>query len=120
MTSAHNPRPRSGGDAQDGHLDEARGRGDEPQLHLPIDWQALRARLFAAREAQLALDPAASPERLRLRLRGSFDGCAASVLTTYQEASRSVNLDTSSYGKPDEGKLPPVADVTRTGERGQR
>lgn len=120
MTSAHNPRPRSGGDAQDGHSIDAHERDEGEQLHLPIDWQALRARLFSAREAQLALDPTASPERLRLRLRGSFDGCAASVLTTYQEASRGVNLDASSYGKPDEGKPPPVADVTRNGERGQK
>ncbi len=89
--------------------------------HLPadpamIDWQALRSRLFATHDrlGVLGEDAAAT----RLRLRGSFDGCAASALNAYEECSRNVNLDASSNGKPVGGKDSPVADVNDSGERG--
>lgn len=116
MSMAHTPKTPRQGDAQGPVDDRPAGEtvdGQGVEMRLPIDWQALRNRLFAARELQASLDPQSTPEKLRLRLRGSFDGCAASMLTTYQSASRSINLDTSSYSKPAEGNVPPVADVTR-------
>ncbi|AOR77630.1 hypothetical protein [Novosphingobium resinovorum] len=81
-----------------------------------IDWQALRSRLFATHDrlGVLGEDAAAT----RLRLRGSFDGCAASALNAYEECSRNVNLDASSNGKPVGRKDSPVADVNDSGERG--
>jgi hypothetical protein len=95
--------------------------GDEfAELRLPIDWQALRARLFAATELRAELGTEGLPEGLRLRLRGSFDGCAASVLTTYQETSRAVNLEASAYGKPGGGNPVAVAGMTSTGGRGHK
>jgi len=114
MNMAHDHKPPLPGEAQERATEEL------PELRLPIDWQALRARLFAARQLQAALDPQATQESLRLRLRGSFDGCAASVLTTYQGTSTSVNPDASSNGKPAEGTFLPVADRTSTGARGQK
>lgn len=94
------------------------GRGDDGFVGppLPIDWQALRTRLFAAHDALGVLDPEEAASRLRIR--GSFDGCAASVLTTYEGVSRPVNLDGSSNRKPEDGNDPPVAGVVGNGERG--
>ncbi len=90
----------------------------DPQAVDPpvIDWHALRSRLFATHDrlGVLGEDAAAS----RLRLRGSFDGCAASALHAYEESSRPINLDASSNGKPVQGKDNPVADVNGSGERG--
>lgn len=88
----------------------------QPTCWQAIDWQALRLRLFS-RHDHLGVqgeDAAAS----RLRLRGSFDGCAASALHAYEESSRTINLDASSNGKPRTGKDNPVADVSDSGERG--
>jgi hypothetical protein len=90
-------------------------------LRLPgdlrqIDWTALRSRLFAAHDRLGTMDNAGA----RLHLRGSFHGCAASTLTTYQEWLQFVNLDGSSNGKSIGGNTPPVADVNECGERGQR
>ena len=82
----------------------------------PLEWQDLRSRLFAAHEARSVLCAEAKP--LRLRLRGSFDGCAASAVTTYKELSRIINLDASSYRKPGETKISPVAGISSTGRRG--
>lgn len=80
----------------------------------PIEWQALRLRFFAARDRRSAgEDPAAT----RVRLRGSFDGCAAVALTAYDN-SKDINLDASSNGKPAHGTSYPVADVNGCGERG--
>jgi hypothetical protein len=84
--------------------------------HLPIDWQDLRSRLFAACEIRTVLSPDATP--LRLRLRGSFDGCAASVLTTYQDPSTRVNPNVSGYRKSDGAKISSVAGPSSTGRRG--
>ncbi|PNU01778.1 hypothetical protein [Novosphingobium guangzhouense] len=89
--------------------------------HLPadpagIDWQALRSRLFATHDRLGVLGDDAVATRLRLR--GSFDGCAASALNAYEECSRNVNLDASSNGKPSGCKDSPVADVNGSGERG--
>ncbi|EIZ79052.1 hypothetical protein WSK_2239 [Novosphingobium sp. Rr 2-17] len=119
MKVAHSPNTLSDGEAQSraGYGEGAVASADGEQQ--PIDWQALRARLFEGRELEAAHDQYETPERMRLRLRGSFDGCAASVLTTYEEVSRSVNLDTSAYGKHAEGKVSPVADETNPRERGQ-
>lgn len=86
------------------------------EFHLPLDWRDLRSRLFAAHEVRTVLTRDARP--LRLRLRGSFDGCAASVLTTYEDVSRSVNLTASVYCKPGEAKISPVAGISSTGGRG--
>lgn len=85
-------------------------------LQTTIDWQSLRSRLFAAHEVNAALTAASAKERIRLR--GSFDGCAASVLTTYEAVSRPVNPSVSSNGKPIERNIGPVAAMTRTGGRG--
>ncbi|MEE4452009.1 hypothetical protein [Novosphingobium resinovorum] len=103
------------------------GAGDAPSgEHLPadltaIDWRALRSRLFATHDrlGVLGEDAAAT----RLRLRGSFDGCAASALSAYEpnayeESSRDINPDASSNGKSGTGKDSSVADVSDSGERG--
>jgi len=102
---------------------EAQGRAGDEFVDLPfpadlqqIDWQALRSRLFASRDT-LAM-PFADAGASRLHLRGSFDGGAASKLTTYQGSSTIVNLDGSSNGKPIDGNNPPVADVNANGDRG--
>ncbi|MCJ2187427.1 hypothetical protein [Novosphingobium beihaiensis] len=86
------------------------------EFRLPLDWQDLRSRLFAGHEVRTVLTRDAGP--LRLRLRGSFDGCAASVLTTYEDVSRSVNPTASVYCKPGEAKTSPVAGTSSTGVRG--
>ncbi|MCJ2179830.1 hypothetical protein [Novosphingobium album (ex Hu et al. 2023)] len=86
------------------------------EFRLPLDWQDLRSRLFAAHEVGAVMSGDARP--LRLRLRGSFDGCAASVLTTYEDVSRSVNPTALVYCKSGEAKIAPVADTSSTGGRG--
>lgn len=83
---------------------------------LPLDWQDLRSRLFAAHEVRTVL--LADTKPLRLRIRGSFDGCAASVLTTYEALSKHVNPTVSAYRKPGEAKIVTVAGITSTGRRG--
>ncbi|AXB75241.1 hypothetical protein [Novosphingobium sp. P6W] len=102
---------------------DAQGRaGDEfVDLQFPadlthIDWQALRSRLFASRDtlAVMTADSAAS----RLHLRGSFDGYAATRLTTFQASLKPVNLDDSSNGKPVAATNSTAADVNGNGERG--
>lgn len=94
------------------------GRADETMadFQLPLDWQDLRSRLFTAHEVRTVLEADTRP--LRLRLRGSFDGCAASVLTTYEGVSRYVNPSASGYFKPGEAKVLPVAGKSSTGGRG--
>src|SRR3546814_17359404 len=73
------------------------------EFSLPLDWQALRSRLFAEHEVRTVLTKDA--RSLRLRLRGSFDGCAASVLNTYDDVSRSVNPTASVYCNTGEAKI---------------
>lgn len=85
-------------------------------FQLPLDWQDLRSRLFAAHEVRTVLSQEARP--LRLRLQGSFDGFAASALTTYEHVSRDVNPTASGYLKPGEANLLPVAGISSTGRRG--
>lgn len=94
------------------------GRGDDAftDFRLPIDWQDLRSRLFAGHEIGTVLSQAAQPQRLRIR--GSFDGCAASALTTYTLTSNPVNPTALAYCKPKEGKISPVAGTSITGRRG--
>lgn len=94
------------------------GRADNAQTEfgLPLDWQDLRTRLFAANEVRAVLNADVRP--LRLRLRGSFDGCAASVLTTYEGLSKGVNPTASTYFKPGEDIVAPVAGPIITGGRG--
>jgi hypothetical protein len=116
MNIAHNQKAPETGDAQ------GRAGAGFADLQLPgdvgqIEWHALRSRLFAEQEKLGLQDTNSAP---RLHLRGSFDGCAASTLTTYQEWSRFVNLDGSSNGKSAEGNTPPVAVENECGERGQR
>lgn len=119
MNIAHDHKACQTGDASERVGGRTRdGEADTPaELQLPIDWQALRSRLFAAGELRSALGAGTLVEGLALRLRGSFDGCAASVLNTYQETSRAVNPDASGYGKSEGGKDFPVAG-TSNGERG--
>ncbi|HUD29759.1 MAG TPA: hypothetical protein VMQ93_12865 [Novosphingobium sp.] len=116
MNIAHQHKAPETGDAQ------GRAGAGFADLRLPgdlrqIDWSALRQRLFAARDVVGVSGEDAAP---KLHLRGSFHGCAASTLTTYQESSRFVNLDGSSNGKPADGNNPPVAEANEIGERGQR
>lgn len=98
---------------EDPPFDPALALTGDPQS---IDWQALRSRLFATHDmlGVLGEDAAASG----LRLRGSFDGCAASALNAYEEYSRDVNLDASSNRKSNGSKDSRVADVNGSGERG--
>ncbi|MBH0111516.1 hypothetical protein I5E68_00940 [Novosphingobium sp. YJ-S2-02] len=57
------------------------------------DWERLRARLLCG---PLAM----TPQPLRgMRLRGSFEGQTASVVTTYKASQSFVNLSGSSYRK---------------------
>lgn len=96
---------------------DAPGRTDaKPQDLRSIDWHSLRSRLFSAcdRLGVLGEDAQAS----HLRLRGSFAGAAASQLDTFGEASRNINPDASSNGKPKGDKDSSVADANDSGERG--
>lgn len=93
------------------------GEGEDGSLASElraIDWQALRSRLFATQDRRL---PGENLAATRLRLRGSFDGCAAVALTAYDN-SKGINLDASSNGKSGHGTSFPVADVNGSGERG--
>ncbi|WP_143084749.1 hypothetical protein [Novosphingobium sp. CF614] len=119
MNIAHDQKTCMTGHPQ-GHADDAFA-----DCQLPIDWQDLRSRLFAAHDVRGVFSPGIPPgsspgaKPLRLRLRGSFDGCAASVLTTYTPTSRAVNPTASTYGKPEEDNVPPVAGMSSsTGRRG--
>lgn len=97
------------------------GRADDTIDAGPvIDWRDLRARLFAARQLSATLAPETVPDfrTLRLRIRGSFDGCAASALNTYGGSSESVNRTASSYRKPGGDKVSSVAGNSSTGRRG--
>ncbi len=107
-------------DKKAGFTGAAQGRaGDEfTEPGSSIDWENLRSRLFAAYGMQARPEPLDTPERMRLRLRGSFDGSAASVLHTYDEASRSVNPDASSNGKPEQDNIFPATGESGTGGRG--
>lgn len=101
---------------------DAQGRASDgfADLELPtdlhhIDWQVLRSRLFASRDVAGAQGTFPGASRLP---RGSFDGCAASKLTTYQTSLKPVNLDGSSNGKSVGSTSSPVADANGNGERG--
>jgi hypothetical protein len=116
MNIAHHHQAPETGDAQ------GRAGAGFADLQLPgdvrqIDWSALRSRLFAAQDM---LGNSGANSTPRLHLRGSFDGCAASTLTTYSETSRFVNLDGSSNGKSAQSNTLPVAVEKTSGERGQR
>lgn len=84
--------------------------------HQHIDWQALRARLFASRDTLAS--PEADYAATRLPLRGSFDDDAASRLGVYQTSLRPVNPAASSNGKSVEVTKGSVADAHGNGERG--
>lgn len=98
------------------------GRADGTSEEGPpaIDWRDLRSRLFAGHGLSSMPTPGFLHDSrpLRLRIRGSFDGCAASVLNTYGEGSASVNRTASSYRKRDEVKASSVAGTSSTGRRG--
>lgn len=95
---------------------QGRADGALGDFRFPLDWQGLRTRLFAAHEVRTVLSQELQP--LRLRLQGSFDGGAASVLTTYEGVSRSVNPTASGYFKPGEANVSPVAGISSSGGRG--
>lgn len=80
-----------------------------------IDWRALRSRLFAT---AMPHSPGTDIAATRLRLRGSFDGCAASALHAYEASLMPINRDASSNGKSDQGNDASVADASANGERG--
>ncbi|KQM22022.1 hypothetical protein [Novosphingobium sp. Leaf2] len=118
MSIARNP---TNTDTTKGPLSDAAdmpGRVDGvPAAFAAIDWQALRQRLFAgagAREGGLGNGSAAT----RLRLRGSFDGIAASTLVAYLRPSSLVNPEGSTNGKPQPIDQPFAAGATADGERG--
>ena len=82
----------------------------------PLDWQDLRSRLLAAHDLRVALAEDSGPRRFSIR--GSFDDGAASMLTTYEGLQRAVNPTASTYLKPREDIVSPVADTSSTGGRG--
>lgn len=82
-----------------------------------IDWDSLRSRLFAICGGT---DVEGGESHPLPHLRGSFDGSAATALTTLQGSLKSVNPDGSSNGKSGERNTHPVADDDECGERGQR
>lgn len=98
-----------------GRTGEGLAAGASQQDLRGIDWQALRSRLFAT---ALPHPPGTDITSTRLRLRGSFDGCAASALHAYEASLMPVNRDASSNGKSDEGNDASVADASAKGERG--
>lgn len=98
-----------------GHAPGSQSEEPESSPSIP-DWADLRTRLFAAHEVRTALAGETAP--VRLRTRGSFAGDAASLLNTYGTASRPVNLDVSTNGKPAGGKEVPVAGTDKPGGRG--
>ncbi len=103
--NARPPRPAQGRSGDAG--------ADSP---LPLEWQDLRTRLVAAHDLRTVL--AADDAPMRFRIRGSFDGDAASLLTTYEALQRDVNPTASTYCKSREDIVTPVADTSRTGGRG--
>lgn len=73
----------------------------------PIDWFALRSRLFAAHDLRRELDvghPAAGFHR-----RGSFASPAASVLHAFEDGDEAVNSNGSGIGKSAAFKFASVA-----------
>lgn len=100
--------------------------GDAEHLLAPIDWQVLRARLFAAHDpsgesggrTSAAGGAASGNLNPGTRWRGSFDGGAALLLTTYEGSSRSINPSVSTNGKPEDSKNASVAEQAECGERG--
>lgn len=95
------------------------GDGGFAHVPAPLDWMELRTRLFAAHEVRVVL-AAEENSAAGLRLRGSFDGCAASLLTTYEGFSTPVNPNVSTNRKSGRANVLPGAGESRTGERGQR
>lgn len=84
-----------------------------------FEWHGLRARLFAARAARRALEPAGSmigPERDG----GSFDRVSARVLAGYGQALARVNLNALGNCKPDGDMAVAVAGERTAGDRGKR
>lgn len=81
-----------------------------------MDWQALRARVFASRDTLAS--PGVEYTASRLHLRGSFEGAAASKLTVYHSSLRSVNPDGSTNLKSQDCNIGLVADADGNGERG--
>ncbi|WP_188768131.1 hypothetical protein [Novosphingobium endophyticum] len=96
----------------------APGRAGEQFAGFPAapDWRDLRSRLFAVYEVRTALAGDGAPARLRTR--GSFADDTAALLNTYEISSRPVNLEVSSNGKSDGGKVTPVTGKPDAGERG--
>jgi len=82
----------------------------------PIDWYALRSRLFAAHDLRAALDDtSAAPGLHRF---GSFAGTVASVIHTYAPVSITVNPNASGNRKPAQANVLSVAGIPSTGVRG--
>ena len=119
MNIAHDHKTSRVGRPQ-GRADDTSEEGRSEEARPAIDWQDLRSRLFAARQFPAVIASAAAPDSrpLRLRIRGSFDGCAASALNTYEEGSASVNRTASSYLKPGGDNVSSVAGNSSTGRRG--
>jgi hypothetical protein len=104
-------------------MGETQGRAGDEYADLPlasdlrhIDWQTLRARVFASRDTMAV--PGADHAASRLHLRGSFAGGTASKLTVYQSSLNPINLDGSSNRKPADGNTGASADADADGERG--
>lgn len=87
----------------------------------PIDWDALRMRLFADRAllGLAAQDETQAFRPVRLRLCGSFDTDAASAMNTYGKFSMSVNRSVSTNVKTADGTTLPDAGKATIGDRGR-
>lgn len=81
-----------------------------------LEWQGLRARLFAVRAAHRALEEAAFANRSDGR--SSFDRGSARLLAGYGQVLAGVNPTALGNGKPDGGINGSVAGESRTGDRG--
>lgn len=96
----------------------ASGRDGEAFISIdrPIDWYALRSRLFAAHDLRAALDDTSAAAGLHRF--GSFAGTVASVIHTYAPVSITVNPNASGNRKPAQANVLSVAGIPSTGVRG--
>ncbi|WP_132387728.1 hypothetical protein [Novosphingobium sp. PhB165] len=101
-----------------GKAGHASGRDGEefiPEI-APIDWFALRSRLFAAHDFRMAL--AEEPTPVRQHRRGSFAGPVANVIHAYDGGARTVNPNDLTIRKSTTVNFASVAGGRNTGARG--
>jgi hypothetical protein len=96
----------------------ASGRDSEefiPEI-APIDWFALRSRLFAAHDLRMAL--AEDPVPVRMPRPGSFAGGAADAIHAYDDGTGTVNPNDLTIRKSKTVNFASVAGGRSTGARG--